>query len=61
MLAANYGKPGIFGAKNPSLAMRGFDKLDTAYEKARMDGGVTVAAAWRPHTGEFCPGAAASP
>ena len=36
-------------------------KLDTPYEKARMDGGVTVAAAWRPHTGEFCPGAAASP
>jgi hypothetical protein len=36
-------------------------KLDTPYEKARMDGGVTVAAAWRPHTGEFCPGVAASP
>jgi hypothetical protein len=35
-------------------------KPDTLYKKARMDGGVTVAAAWRPHTGEFCPGVAAS-
>jgi hypothetical protein len=77
---------GIFGAKKPSLAMRGFDKphvskdldelyvskdlglvrakevkLDTRYEKAWLDGGVTVATAWWPHTGEFCPGAAASP
>jgi hypothetical protein len=36
-------------------------KLDTPHEKARLDGGVTVAAAWRPHTGESCPGAAAPP
>ena len=36
-------------------------KLGTLYEKAWLNGGVTVATAWWPHTGEFCPGAAASP
>jgi hypothetical protein len=36
-------------------------ELDMRYEKTRLAGGVTVAAAWRPHTGESCLGAAASP
>ena len=36
-------------------------ELDTPYEKARLASGVTVAAAWRPHTGESCLGAAAPP
>jgi hypothetical protein len=51
----------LFTSKDLGFVRAKKVELDTPHEKTRLAGGVTVAAAWRPHTGEFCLGAAAPP